>query len=496
MVFLGLVATVLGSGVNQFFSLRQPAVHIVALVMELLAFPCGVALANVLPVASINLGRLGVWCVNPDRHFNIKEHTVITIMANVSIGFGSADATSIIQAGARFYGFPLKTGFEILVVLCCQLLGFGVAGLSAPWLVEPARIIWPGTLSICALLSTLHSRANAVANGWKITRLRFFFYVTGAAFIWYFFPGLMFVALSYFTWICWIVPNNRVVNQLFGMQTGLGMSPITFDWSQVAFNTNPLLSPAWAALNVLAGFVVFYWIVVPAIFYTNTWFTGYLPLMTSDVYDRFGQAYNVTKVMNADGTLNVQEYRDYSPPFLGASFAFVYGLSFASITSALVHVYLWHGSDIVAAFKGEQLLDIHARLMLVYKKTPWYWYAGITAVVVALAIAMVEVYDVLLPVYGVFLALIIPAIYMIPCGIIQGITNVDANQLNVLAEFIGGYMFSGRPLANMVFKYLSVDVVNQGLFFAQDMKLGHYNKVPPRVVFFAQGFAIVSLRDL
>ena len=52
-------------------------------------------------------------------------------------------------------------------------------------------------------------------------------------------------------------------------------------------------------------------------------------------------------------------------------------------------------------------------------------------------------------------------------------------------------MFQGRPLANMVFKYLSVDVVQQGLFFAQDMKLGHYNKVPPRIVFFAQGFATV-----
>ncbi|KAM3421973.1 hypothetical protein BST61_g2350 [Cercospora zeina] len=47
---------------------------------------------------------------------------------------------------------------------------------------------------------------------------------------------------------------------------------------------------------------------------------------------------------------------------------------------------------------------------------------------------------------------------MVPCGIIQGITNVDANQLNVLSEFIGGYMFQGKPLANMIFKILSTDV--------------------------------------
>jgi OPT family oligopeptide transporter len=104
---------------------------------------------------------------------------------------------------------------------------------------------------------------------------------------------------------------------------------------------------------------------------------------------------------------------------------------------------------------------------------------------------LVEIYHTNLPVYGVFLALLIPAIYMVPCGLIQGISNVDANQLNVLSEFIGGYMFAGEPLANMIFKILSEDVVSQGIFFAQDQKLGHYFKVAPRTVFCAQGYAAV-----
>lgn len=167
--------------------------------------------------------------------------------------------------------------------------------------------------------------------------------------------------------------------------------------------------------------------------------------------------------MNIDGTFNAEEYANYSPSFLGASFAFVYGLSFASITAVLVHVYLFHETDIRDVLKGRAKLDIHARLMRVYKRTPWYWYASITVVVLVLAIVMVKVYKVKLPVYGVFLAFVIPAVYMIPCGIIEGITNVNANQINVLAEFIGGYMFHGTPLANMVFKILSQDVVGQGV---------------------------------
>ena len=276
MWIIGIIFTMLGAGINQFFALRYPGVHIVSLVAELVAYPCGCALAHVLPIMTVNLGPLGRWCINPDRKFNIKEHVVVTVMSNVTIGFGSPDSTSIIQAAAKFYSFPLKPGFSILVVLCCQMLGFGIAGLCSPWLVEPANIIWPGILGNVALLSTLHSRANAVADGWKISRIRFFLIVLAGAFCWWFFPGLIFVGLSYFTWLCWIVPSNKVVNQIFGMQTGLGLSPITFDWTQIAYNTNPLLSPSWAALNVLAGFVIFFFGVVPAIYYTNTWSTGYM----------------------------------------------------------------------------------------------------------------------------------------------------------------------------------------------------------------------------
>lgn len=97
-----------------------------SLVAELIAYPIGVFLARLLPISRLN----------PDRHFNIKEHALVTIMSNVSFGFGSADATNIIQA-AKLYGFSLQTGFSVMVVLCCQLLGYGVAGLSARWLVEP-----------------------------------------------------------------------------------------------------------------------------------------------------------------------------------------------------------------------------------------------------------------------------------------------------------------------------------------------------------------------
>jgi len=221
------------------------------------------------------------------------------------------------------------------------------------------------------------------------------------------------------------------------------------------------------------------------------WFTAYLPICTADIYDNTANPYNVTRILNPDHTFNQAEYEAYSPTFLPATFAFVYGISFAALTAVPVHIYLWHGTQIRDAFAGRTKLDIHARLMRLYPRTPWYWYAAITVTIMVVSIIMVVCYHTTLPWWAILLATLIPAIYMIPCGIIQGITNVDANQLNVLSEFIGGYMFNGRPLANMIFKILSTDVVGQGLYFAQDMKLGHYMKIPPRTLFFAQGSATI-----
>ena len=243
-------------------------------------------------------------------------------------------------------------------------------------------------------------------------------------------------------------------------------------------------------MNVFVGFAAFMWVICPALVYTNTWFTAYLPVCTANVYDRYGLQYNTTRVVT-DRRLDAAKYKEYSPPYLPATFAFVYGLSFASITSVLSHVYFFHWEEIYQALRGTLMLDIHARLMAAYKKVPWYWWTAIICIVLAMSITLTEVYHAGLPVWGIFLGFIISATYMVPCGMIQAVSNVDANQVNVLAEFIGGYLFAGNPLGNMLFKILGEDVVGQGLYFAQDMKLAHYLKIPPRTLFFAQGLATI-----
>jgi len=87
--------------------------------------------------------------------------------------------------------------------------------------------------------------------------------------------------------------------------------------------------------------------------------------------------------------------------------------------------------------------------------------------------------------WAFLISLLISLIFYLPIGIIQATTNVQIG-LNVITEFIIGYMQPGKPLAMMMFKMYGYITAYQGLYFTQDIKLAHYMKVPQRTTFWAQ----------
>lgn len=58
--------------------------------------------------------------------------------------------------------------------------------------------------------------------------------------------------------------------------------------------------------------------------------------------------------------------------------------------------------------------------------------------------------------------------------------------LNILTEYVIGYMYPERPVANMCFKVYGYISMSQAVTFLGDFKLGHYMKIPPRSMFMAQ----------
>jgi DNA-binding transcriptional regulator of glucitol operon len=69
------------------------------------------------------------------------------------------------------------------------------------------------------------------------------------------------------------------------------------------------------------------------------------------------------------------------------------------------------------------------------------------------------------------LAVVIAVVFFIPLGIIQAISNFQVG-LNVVTELVAGYVFPGKPIANMTFKVFGYMTMSKGLSFAGDLKLG------------------------
>ncbi|KAF8700923.1 hypothetical protein AX14_000602 [Amanita brunnescens Koide BX004] len=535
--FIGLFLCSVGGSLNVFFYFRDPSPSVVPLALLLISYPMGKILALSLPNTSyrillpylptsylpatlpiplarlirpITIPRALEFSLNPGP-WNIKEHVLVYIMANIAVG--SPCAMGAIVTSQVYYGLSVNYWFQLVLVLGTQLTGFGLAGLCRQFLVWPSTMVWLQNLVVCSLLCALHSedKEEAAQSGAGLevevgrgvdmmgrqskrpmTRYKYFVIVSVGSFLFFFLPGYLFQALSNFSFICWAVPNNVTVNQLFGVHSGLGMSFFTFDWTQITWIGGPLIVPWWAQMQIFIGFVLFFWILTPVLYYTNSWYLAYFPIFDSNPYDRFSQIYNITRVLTSDNRFDPIAYSEYSPLFLPATYAMGYLLAFALSTCLVTHTLLYHGRTLLNGLKrnGLEADDIHAKLMRIYPGVPDWWYLTVFCTSFSLAIVSVEVWNIGMPVWSLILSILLQVIYVLPSGFIYALT-AQGVPMNLLAEIIPGLLLPGNPLANMVFKVYSVQALTEAVSFVQDLKLGHYIKVPPRATFLAQLIATV-----
>lgn len=170
-----------------YYTFRSPAPSVAPLALVLVSYPVGKFLAFVVPTRTYRLPRWlgGVeFSLNPGP-WNIKEHVLVYIMANVAVTPPYAlNAIVVLQV---YYGIAYGFGFDVTLVLATQLTGFGLAGLCRRFLVWPASMVWPQNLVACTLLNTLHAEEDEESGG--ISRYRFFMCLFGATFLFFFLPG-------------------------------------------------------------------------------------------------------------------------------------------------------------------------------------------------------------------------------------------------------------------------------------------------------------------
>ncbi|KAG0206313.1 hypothetical protein BGX33_007472, partial [Mortierella sp. NVP41] len=195
-----------------------------------------------------------------------------------------------------------------------------------------------------------------------------------------------------------------------------------------------------------------------------------------------GSAYDKGMVMT-DNVLDPQKYEAYGPLRMDSFFGLTYGIGFAGLTATLTHVVLYHGKDIRDQWRAAISMkdhDIHSRMMVKYKEVPQWLF------LVSLAMSIITVTKWhYLPWYHLLISLAIAFIFALPIGIVQAVTNQQPG-LNVITEYVIGYLMPGHPIANVTFKAYGYITNVQALQFTQDLKLGHYMKLPPRIIFWVQ----------
>jgi hypothetical protein len=187
----------------------------------------------------------------------------------------------------------------------------------------------------------------------------------------YWFPDKIFEALSTFSWISWIAPDNVDLNAIVGMKNGLGLNPWpTFDWNMV--KEDPLTIPFFNTVNQFVGMVLAMFFII-AIWYTNSWQTAHLPINSNKIYDHFGSSYNVSKIIDSRGLFDQAKYEVYSPAYMAAGNLIQYGFFYATYACTFTYAYIYHRHEIMMGLKslwrrenGRGGIDVHNRLMSVY----------------------------------------------------------------------------------------------------------------------------------
>ncbi|KAI6363790.1 hypothetical protein MCOR07_005417 [Pyricularia oryzae] len=507
---IGMIFSVLLAFINQLFSIRQPSILVASNVAQILSYPLGKLWEKVMPDYGVNMFGSRI-SLNPGP-FNKKEHMLVTIMANVAYSTPYTNNIIWAQYLPTFFNqhYAGQFSYQILIGLSTNFIGYGIAGLTRRFLVYPSFCVWPSSLVTIALNTAFHDDNSTPVKApfrkmISMSRYRFFLYAFSAMFIYFWFPDFIFQALSIFSWLSWIAPDNVNLNAVVGFNNGLGINPWpTFDWNTLLYNSlDPLMIPFFSTLNMTIGMAVST-ITALGLWYTNAWNTGHLPINSNGVFDNTGSRFNVTRVIDSRGIFDSAKYTSYSMAYLAAGNICVYIFFFAIYPATVVYIGLYHRYEITMGFKslwqsfkpkkkdenGNAIIeplgsDVHNRLMSAYKEAPEWWYMSLLVISIALGIGGIAGYETFTTPGVIFYGLALCLIFVVPCGIVAAMTGAQVT-LNVLAEFIGGSWVEGNALAMNFFKCYGYVTCAHALAFANDLKLAHYVKIPPRTTFIAQ----------
>ena len=134
--------------------------------------------------------------------------------------------------------------------------------------MKPTFMVWPTVLAFVSVYRSLHD-SRTMQRG--LTPLTILLVAALANGVYEIFPQFIFTTLTSLSWVCWAFPNSGLAHQLGSGTRGLGLGSFSLHWGTItAFLGSPIVMPLWITVNLVGGSLLALWVVLPAVYYTNT----------------------------------------------------------------------------------------------------------------------------------------------------------------------------------------------------------------------------------
>ncbi|PWY67927.1 OPT oligopeptide transporter [Aspergillus heteromorphus CBS 117.55] len=489
---------------NQIYNFKPTAVTIQGTFIVLIAYFVGNAWANFLPRgdkfearwrADGGQGELPLKIkilkfLNPGP-WTLKEHSICAITATSASN--ASDSSVVFAAQNLFYNMPLSAVTVVCSTISIGLFGYGLCGIMRPIAVWHVEAVYWSTLPTIKTLQGLHWQQ--VKNS---KPLRYFWYAFTGMSLYEIIPAYVFPWLNSVSIPCLAAQKATgstadVLTNVFGGASnneGMGLFSLSFDWQYItSFQTSlPLNLQVHQGLGFVACFIA-----MAGIYYGNGWNSRSLPFMSTDLLMANGTTYPVTDVFPG-GVLDKAALAEYGLPKLTGTFAFSMFMANAAIGALIMHCILFWGSDIKRAYKSakEGRYDDrhHEHMAKHYRETPWWWYVAVLVISFVLGLVVVLKEDISLPVWAYIVSLVV-GIIVAPFSTILYSRYGNGIATNNLSKMLAGLMIPGRPVGNMYFAAWSHNVISNAVSLSNDLKMGEYLKIPPRVMFLTQIYGTI-----
>ncbi|MCJ1310233.1 hypothetical protein MMC25_003895 [Agyrium rufum] len=479
--FLSTFWVVIGCGISSFYYFKPYNISLTSYAVQLLAWGMGDMMAKYLPTRQFNTFGYR-WTLNPGP-WNAKEHALIVVAywgsCYTAYGLGPLSALEL------YYGKKMGAGWSIVFLLATQMIGYGFAGLYRDILVRPPKMYYPGVLPNVALFNAMHKDPATTKKS-----IRFFAIVAVSAFVYEWFPSLIWPMLGSLPLLCYFGHGKWKAYVMGSGTYGFGLLDVSLDWNYISF-LSPLYTPLWSTMTQVAGAMFAIWLIYPILYFSNSMNAQNFPPMSSGTWDEDGNKYNISRILTPNFELDQEALDNYSRPFWSPSYAMYFFWGFASTAASIFYAALWYGKDNYYALKDawnarrNDYDDPYLKLMSFDPRVPHWWYLALLATCSALAFAQIYEAQMDLPWWGLVVIALIAFFLTWPNGILWGVANLQIG-MSFIAELIAGGLFPGKPLAVLASLSYGRQILEQNLNLISDYKFGFYMKIPEREMFWGQ----------